>query len=444
MFNWIKGGITALFLLVVVHVFGQCIGCPPLSGGSVPVPTGSFNGQTSSVTTYNGATPTCYKPTSGGLNGHLQGINNSLCSLRSRLDSLIVASDNDSLITVLQGEIDSIAGLLRYYDVVSTDSSVSIEKDTVDGVIVFNLSVPKVTVNVDASCLGIYTNDLDSILQALIDLNCDTIPLGYFNYCMSPTFDLFSDIVGFGGDTLAGGTSCGGICPLTYIGTQYQAHIYNSYSPNVTDESTPFRFCPTVAYTCDQIDACLQDTLYSAGQCAIINYFNIEANGVGYSSIDSALCFGNTNNIPSQTYLLDVVDGDTTMLYQILTTINSDTTIRQDISIPFNETENKVLRTLGCVYSGLAIDTINSTVTITATPSKTSETTYQASSFKIEKIAFADISAGTISGSTYNPILGQQSNTFALTTGKNTFKISVEDTDGNIAYSIFQVTKTPQ
>jgi len=285
---------------------------------------------------------------------------------------------------------------------------------------------------------------IDSVQSICLAGLCSggSTPVETFSYCMSPTFDLWSPASLDNPDTITGSMSCGGVCPLVYVDNQYQAHIYNSLSPLGDDETLFFRLCQTSQYTCDQIDACLQDTLYSASQCAIINYFNIEANGVGYTSIDSALCFGNTNNIPSQTYFLDVADGDTTTLYQILTTINSDTTIRQDISIPFNESQNEVLRILGVTTTGLSLDTTNSTLTVTAKPAKTSETTYQASSFKIEKIAFADITASTISGSSYNPNLGEQFNTFALTTGKNTFKVSVADTNGNVAYTIFQVTKT--
>ena len=128
-----------------------------------------------------------------------------------------------------------------------------------------------------------------------------------------------------------------------------------------------------------------------------------------------------------------------------LINIGNDTLVIKDFAQFFIVPASKKVRlkrNLGVSINSIALDTSSATITIEAKPVKTSGQTYASSSFKIEKIAFADITAGTISGSSYNPNSGTQTDTFALTTGKNTFKVSVEDTDGNIVYSIFQVTKT--
>lgn len=179
-----------------------------------------------------------------------------------------------------------------------------------------------------------------------------------------------------------------------------------------------FEFSP---YTCDSIiyySASFQDTIlavYLEADCAA---------GKGYSN-DSILISSTTVS---------------PFAYEWVTVSNDTLKVKEFTKRA--ATASVLFRVLGVEYTDLNLDTTASTIEISAKPIKTSGQTYEASSFKIEKIAFADISAGTISGSTYNPNLGEQSNTFAMTTGKNTFKVSVEDTDGNIAYSIFQVTKT--
>lgn len=167
--------LTMLLFVAYCTANAQCIGCPPLSSGTIPTIPCAFNGQTSSVTQYNGVTPTCYTPTNAGLNGHLQGINNALCRIRNKADSLIAVSGQcDSSIINIQIQVDSLFGMITYYDVVSTDSSVIVTRDTIGDTITFDLSVPVYQPNVDATCLGITEPTLDNVLQALIDAACLT------------------------------------------------------------------------------------------------------------------------------------------------------------------------------------------------------------------------------------------------------------------------------
>ena len=166
--------IAAALSLLGIVAQAQCVGCPPLSSDSVPSVPCAFNGQTSSVTNYNGITPTCYNPVNGSLNGHLQGINNRLCTIRTLVDSLLLISTTcDSVAANLQIQIDSITLLVNQYDVVSTDSSITVTTTTVGDTVRFDLSVVPYVPNVDASCLIEEPNPtLDQILQALITAAC--------------------------------------------------------------------------------------------------------------------------------------------------------------------------------------------------------------------------------------------------------------------------------
>ena len=97
-------------------------------------------------------------------------------------------------------------------------------------------------------------------------------------------------------------------------------------------------------------------------------------------------------------------------------------------------------RVIGTAVTDIDLDT--NIIYITAKPVKISETTYLASSFKIQQLEYADINAPVITESVYNPNSGQQTADFDVNEGRNTYCIRVEDTLGNIAYTIFQVTKT--
>lgn len=169
-----KAILIAMLVCFTITAQAQCIGCPPLTPDTIPNVPCNFNGQTSSVTQYNGITPTCYNPTNVSLNGHLQGINNAMCIIRARIDSLAAISGQcDSLVSNIQLEIDSIFGLISEYNVISSDSSITVTRDTIGGVITFDLSVNPYIPNVDATCLiGEAEPTLDNILQALITAAC--------------------------------------------------------------------------------------------------------------------------------------------------------------------------------------------------------------------------------------------------------------------------------
>lgn len=141
-----------LFILAFIYttaISAQCLNCPngitaPGAGAS---PSVKFNGYTSEVKYYDGIKPTCYTPTANTLNGHLQGINNRLCQLKTTIDSLRV---NDSSafaqIDSIQNRIDSIVDALgQFYNtsVISSDSSVRISVSTnlTTRVNTFNLAV---------------------------------------------------------------------------------------------------------------------------------------------------------------------------------------------------------------------------------------------------------------------------------------------------------------
>ena len=150
-----------LFILAFIYttaISAQCLNCPngitaPGAGAS---PSVKFNGYTSEVKYYDGIKPTCYTPTANTLNGHLQGINNRLCQLKTTIDSLRV---NDSSafaqIDSIQNRIDSIVDALgQFYNtsVISSDSSVriSIATNPITRVNTFNLKVMDDSVAVTA------------------------------------------------------------------------------------------------------------------------------------------------------------------------------------------------------------------------------------------------------------------------------------------------------
>lgn len=123
----------------------QCVGCPKqlTAPGSLSPPSIGFNGFTSEVKYYNGVAPTCYLPVSGTLNGHLQGINNKLCSL---LDSLGVNAEKDSIaLSIIDSLIITINGLKdsipNYIGIISSDNSVMVNFNTVGDSTTYDLTL---------------------------------------------------------------------------------------------------------------------------------------------------------------------------------------------------------------------------------------------------------------------------------------------------------------
>lgn len=286
---------------------------------------------------------------------------------------------------------------------------------------------------------GQTSSNRDSVLNRLhiimLDFQCSTPepPIETFAYCGAPVWDFWSsEDSGNNSDTLA---LCGGSnSPLCISSNEAIIHFWNS---GVSYPTYNFGECLGGIICSNEIETCQS---LNGNECAEIVSFTTLIGGETFTDIDSTTnCESGLRAPQSIIYTFDAALNDTFDLNAVSITISADTTIKNDIFIAQSVS---ALRVLGVAFTNIDLDTTNATIEITAKPVKTSGQTYAASSFKIEKITYADISAGIISGSSYNPNSGTQTDTFALTTGKNTFKVSVEDTDGNIAYSIFQVTKT--
>jgi hypothetical protein len=173
-----------LFLLPFVAL-GQgtpCVGCPSsLKGAKSSVPYSGFYGHTSEVSHFDGVRPRCFTPTANTLNGVIAGINNALCTANTRMDTLNILVEGDSIIQayldLILLELDS----LYNTSLISSDGSVSLSVSTN---YVTNVNTWDVTVDIDTlkagimeqldfSCLGISTTNFDSAFQALIDLACE-------------------------------------------------------------------------------------------------------------------------------------------------------------------------------------------------------------------------------------------------------------------------------
>ena len=150
-----------LFIVLSVYSiigYSQCVNCPSgtTAPGAAASPTTRFNGYTSEVNKYDGTTPTCYTPTANTLNGHLQGINLKLCSIKSTLDSLRAYDANntvrlDSIINAMDSStididvrLDSIIlALGQFYNtvIVSSDNSLNVSVDTIGNEVTYDLTV---------------------------------------------------------------------------------------------------------------------------------------------------------------------------------------------------------------------------------------------------------------------------------------------------------------
>lgn len=278
---------------------------------------------------------------------------------------------------------------------------------------------------------------IDSVQSVCLAGLCGgSTPIETFAYCGAPVLDFWQQ-AGAGTDTL-----------ISSVGSFWSARIDETQLSLTLSESTllydnyPYNLGLTGGSGgCGDYQNQLE---VNALLCTEVLYFEATLNNQLPELIENTGCPSADITDSLHYFYNEDVNYDTlSNLKTISITSSGDTSIKSDYFIRCCGTG--MLRNLGVTFqanTGIVLDTTDNTITLTAYPVKTSGQTYAASSFKIEKIAFADISAGTISGSAYNPNSGEQSNTFNLTTGKNTFKVSVEDTDGNVAYSIFQVTKT--
>lgn len=133
----------AFFVSYTVNA--QCVGCPKqlTAPGSLAPPSVGFNGFTSEVKTYNGVTPTCYFPVNNTLNGHLQGINNKLCTL---LDNLGYNAEKDSIaLSVIDSLIIKMLELENLIPndigIISSDNSVMVNFSTVGDSTTYDLTL---------------------------------------------------------------------------------------------------------------------------------------------------------------------------------------------------------------------------------------------------------------------------------------------------------------
>lgn len=135
----------SIALFTGYNLNAQCVGCPKqlTAPGSLSAPSVGFNGHTSEVRIFDGVTPSCYFPISNTLNGHLQGINNKLCSL---LDSLGDNAEKDSIaLSVIDSLIFEINNLKdsmpNDIGVISSDNSVMVNFSTIGDSTTYDLTL---------------------------------------------------------------------------------------------------------------------------------------------------------------------------------------------------------------------------------------------------------------------------------------------------------------
>ena len=270
---------------------------------------------------------------------------------------------------------------------------------------------------------------IDSVQSiCLAGLCSSTTPPTEFSFCGSPIWDFWRNNVGASADndTLGGGAG------LSLAAIDNTIFIYLSNSGLVFEDYF-WGNCLGGIYSQQEIDTCANQQDLNCSKIINTDYI---VNQGELISIDSSAELAKQ----SYTWTFTITDFDTISVTSHGYTLSNDTTIKNDICIGINDGLAKVLRPLGIKITDIVNDT--SLIYISATPIKTSGQTYATNSFKIQKLAYADIDAPVINEQVYNPNLGEQTKSLAISTGKNTYCIQVEDTQGNIAYTIFQLTKT--
>ena len=286
---------------------------------------------------------------------------------------------------------------------------------------------------------GQTSSNRDSVLNRLsiimLDFQCSTPvppPPTEFSFCGSPLFDFWSPTNDeFEEDTI---TFCFAGSPICNSGLEKLTIHY--YGSGVYFDSYNYGNCLRNAICKANVNECLGFTETS---CAKTDTLYSLLDGEGYSILDTSIsCL--SDNIAPQTvdFIYNVLEQDTALIYSFVKTINTDTTIKTDL---YYNDQSYVYRILGIKITDIVNDT--SLIYISATPIKTSGQTYASNSFKIQKLAYADIDAPVITESVFNPNLGEQMADFDIDLGQNTYCIQVSDTNGNVAYTIFQLTKTP-
>jgi hypothetical protein len=274
---------------------------------------------------------------------------------------------------------------------------------------------------------------IDSVQSICLAGLCSTTPpdTNTYSFCGSPLFDYFNNNQGFGDNDTITGTSSANIISLD---DSIYLHLFNT---GISYEDYNYGTC-LGGIGCDtEIDSCATNNDL---ECSKVENLSITVGGQSETYIDYFQCSEvATVNPQGWLYTFEGTQFDTLELNTFAITASSDTVIKNDIIIPI-EGDFSTLRILGTNFSN--ITKTDDAISITAKPVKTSGQTYATNSFKIQKLAYADIDAPVISEQVYNPNSGEQTKSLAITTGKNTYCIQVADTNGNIAYTIFQLTKT--
>lgn len=293
---------------------------------------------------------------------------------------------------------------------------------------------------------GQTSSNRDSVLNRLsvimLDFQCSTpTPPEPTSYELhgSPYFDFWIGTGGPNKDTLA-------------VGFPFNYPMYSSPSNDSTltmhlwGGTLLTGYTPNICYAvgqrkCDTLQNCIDINTPNN----IVSVFEPTINNISENSIFT-LCDLSTSNVPSLYYNFNTSTvnwKDTSVLNLTVITLQNDTTIQQQPSFYVTPDGDGawLKRNLAVIFDGsTTLDT--NIIYITARPAKASSQTYATSSFKIQQLAYADINAPVITESVYNPNSGVQTADFNVNEGKNTYCVRVEDTNGNIAYTIFQVTKT--
>lgn len=196
---------------------------------------------------------------------------------------------------------------------------------------------------------------------------------------------------------------------------------------------------PPNAY-CDPVNV-IPNNLPDFSNCDSIVYYSYD-----WDSINYVAPFYYQEPYPPLPEVYDTVYIDYTIRDAKSVTVNigSDTLITNDYLQYYLVPSNKnvrIKRVSGIAVKELVLDTLNSTISITAYPVKTYDKTYQTSSLKVYKIASANINSTEIIGETFDPNIGIVSKELPIALGKNTFKVSVETIGVGTSYLIFQITK---
>lgn len=179
-----------LIILFPLFSFAQqapCTDCPKSlkTPGAVRPPQPKFTGYTSLVDTFDGVAPTCFLPEDTTLNGVIAGIDNALCLLRTRMDSISVVYGND---TAYLNTIDSILNELNNIyetEIISSDGTIDVSSSDSANYTIWDLVVnidsviSQLNRGLDYACLDPNAPACDTLLTSEFQRLIDNIALLY-------------------------------------------------------------------------------------------------------------------------------------------------------------------------------------------------------------------------------------------------------------------------